>query len=376
MHVLQMIDLLRIGGAQKLVETFALHAEAYGMQVTVLSLHTDPRSPLRQALLSAGVEVLAFPAPRLLDAARLRALSAHLRERRYDVVQTHLTYANILGGLTGAWTGTPVVATLHSVGQDPRFRHPVRRALETWALRYAARSVVAVGGEVARAHAPRLGRRRKPVIIPNAVPEIVPLSAGERASLRARLGCSEGHLALLAVGRLAAPKGYPDLLKAFALLLPQYPGLRLWVAGDGVLRGELRSLAASLGLDGHVFFLGRRDDVPALLSAADIFVNASHWEGLPLAVLEAMMAGLPVVATAVGDIPSVLPAEAGSLVPPRQPEALADALRPLLEDAALRARRGRAAREHALRTCSVEAWMLRLRALYEETASGRGRRSA
>ncbi len=368
MRVLQMIDLLRIGGAQKLVETFALHAASYGIQASVLSLHDDPQSPIQQALRDAGVEVFLFPAPHLLDAGRLRALAAHFRARRYDVVQTHLAYANILGGLVGRWTGTPVVATLHSVGQDPRFRNPLRRALETCTLRYAARAVVAVGGEVAQAHTDRLGRKRIEVI-PNAVPEIPPLSLQERRALRSQLGCTPENVVLIAVGRLAPPKGYPDLLEAFARLHTHAPHARLWVVGDGVLRDELHSLKGHLGLDAAVRFLGRRDDVPALLSAADIFVNASHWEGLPLAVLEAMMAGLPVVATAVGDVPSVLMPEAGQLIPPQAPAALASALIALVEDPALRQRMGDAAREHARRVYGLEAWMRRLRALYTRLPS-------
>ncbi len=366
MHVLQMIDLLRVGGAQKLVETFALHAASYDMQVSVLSLHEDPQSPIRETLLDAGVDVFNFPAPHLLNHDRWRAVLAHFEARRYDVVQTHLVYANIVGGAAGGWTGTPVVATLHSVSVDPRFRSPLRRALETFTLRRVA-GVVAVGGEVARAHAKRVGKR--PIeVIPNAVPEIPPLPPAERDALRARLGCTPDNLVLIAVGRLAPPKGYPDLLKAFARLLSRVPSARLWIVGDGVLRDELRTLAHRSGLGETVRFLGRRNDVPALLSAADVFVNASRWEGLPLALLEAMMAGLPVVATAVGDVPFVLIPGAGRLVPPGDPAALEAALLPLLEAPSLRRRMGKTAQEHARRTYGIDAWMRRLRALYVRLA--------
>ncbi len=363
MKILQMVDLLKIGGAQKLVETFALNAAQYGMDCTVLSLRVDLDSPISAALAAAGREVCYFPAPHLLDARRLWALTQHFRRSRYDLVQTHLDYSNILGAFAGRLTGTPVVATLHSVGKEPHLRSPARQALETWALRRGARAVVAVGQQVAEAHAARMGRRRAEVI-PNAVPEIPPLSPAERADLRARLGARPRDVVLISVGRLALPKGYPDLLEAFALLAADSPPARLWIVGDGALWDSLHAQAASLGLSRRVRFLGRRSDVPRLLAAADLFVSASHWEGLPLAVLEAMMAGLPVVATAVGDTPAVLPASAGMLVPPRQPEALARAVRPLLLDASTRRRWGAAARRHARSRYGVDAWMRRLRELY------------
>ncbi len=368
MKILQMVDLLKIGGAQKLVETFAMHARDYGMQCTVLSLRVDLESPISTALAAAGREVRYMPASHLLAPARLQALIRHFRRTRYDLVQTHLEYANILGAIAGRIAGIPVIATLHSTGQDPRFRSPLRRRMETLALRYGARAVVAVGEQVAQAHASRLDGRSIEVI-PNAVPEIPALDGETRAALRARLGATPRDVALIAVGRLAAPKGYADLLEAFARLTQTHAEAVLWIVGDGDLWDALHAQCSALGLQARVRFLGRRSDVPRLLSAADIFVNASHWEGLPLAVLEAMMAGLPVVATAAGDIPNILPAGASSLVPPHQPEALARALRVLVQDAAARRRWGAVSREHARKRFGVAAWMQNLQSLYARILS-------
>lgn len=365
MRILQIIDLLRVGGAQKLVETFALQAERFGMDCTVVSLRTDLGSPISAALAAAGRDVRYMPANTLLDLPRLRRLVTHLRENRYDVVQAHLTYANILAPIAGRLTGTPVIATLHSVGEDPRFHNPARRLLETWALRYGTQAVVAVGEQVAQAHAGRLGKRQI-TVIPNAVPEMPHSDAAQTAALRARLGCTPGALVAIAVGRLAAPKGYPDLLTAFAQIAPQFPDAYLWIVGKGVLWDDLRSEINRLGLQERVKLLGQRNDVPLLLAAADVFVNASHWEGLPLAVLEAMMAGLPVVATSVGDTPSILPPGTGLLVPPHTPEKLAEGLRTLFSDVSLRRRWGQAAREHAHVHYGVDTWMQRLADFYRQ----------
>ncbi len=365
MRVLQIIDLLCVGGAQKLVETFALQAERFDMDCTVVVLRTDLGSPISAALAAAGRDVRYMPANTLLDLSRLRRLVTHLRQNRYDVVQAHLTYANILAPIAGRLTGTPVIATLHSVGEDPRFHNPVRRLLETWALRYGTQAVVAVGEQVAQAHAGRLGKRQI-TVIPNAVPEMPHPEAAQTTVLRARLGCPPGALVAIAVGRLAAPKGYPDLLTAFSQIAPQFPDAYLWIVGNGVLWDDLHTEITHLGLQERVKLLGQRDDVPLLLAAADVFVNASHWEGLPLAVLEAMMAGLPVVATGVGDTPSILPPGTGLLVPPHAPEKLAEGLRTLFDDVSLRRRLGQAAREHARLHYGVDAWMQRLADFYRQ----------
>ncbi|RMF46114.1 MAG: glycosyltransferase, partial [Anaerolineae bacterium] len=302
-------------------------------------------------------------APHLLSPQRILALIRHFREARYDLVQTHLDYSNILGSIAGRVTGTPVIATLHSTSKEPRFHNPLRQTLETWMLRYGAQAVVAVGEQVAQAHAPRM-KGHSIDVIPNAVPEIPPLDAEKRAALRTRLGATPQDVVLISVGRLAAPKGYPDLLQAFAQLAPEYPQAILWVVGDGDLWDALHAQRAALGLQTRVHFLGRRSDVPDLLNAADIFVSASHWEGLPLAVLEAMMAGLPVVATAVGDTPNIVPLGASRLVPPHQPAALAQALGTLVKDPATRARWGATSKAYAREHFGVGAWMERLKSLY------------
>ncbi|GAB4528323.1 MAG: glycosyltransferase [Anaerolineales bacterium] len=368
MRVLQIIDLLRIGGAQKLVETFAMHAAQFEMDCTVISLRTDLESPISAALAAAGKEVCYLPANSMFDLPRLRRLIFHLRDRRYDVVQAHLTYANILAAIAGRLTGTPVIATLHSVSEDPRFRNPLRHTLETWALRYGAQAVLAVGEQVAQAHAPRMAKR--PItVIPNAAPEVPKIQVEERIAIRARLGCPPGAPVVISVGRLAPPKGYPDLLTAFARLSPEFPAARLWIVGDGVLWKDLHTQIANAGLQDKVTLLGQRNDVPKLLASADIFASASHWEGLPLAILEAMMAGLPVVATAVGDTPAILPPGASLIVPPQSPPQLAEALRTLLRDAPLRYRWGKITRAHAQAYYGVTPWMQRLSTFYRQTIS-------
>jgi glycosyltransferase involved in cell wall biosynthesis len=365
----QLVDTLNIGGAQKLLVTYAHAARQRGIAVDAISLGGAATS-LAADLRAAGARVFGFPSRSLLDPVRLGRLVRHLRHTDVDVIQTHLTYANILGAVAGRLAGRPVVATLHSISEEAHVYHPVRHALETWALRYAVQRVVAVGPTVAEVARRRLGRRRVDVI-PNAV--LPPPSLGEqdRAALRRQLVGDASRPLLIAVGRITGAKGYPDLIEAMARLRPRQPAPALVIVGGGDTIGELVAHVSSLGLTGQVWLLGARDDVARLLAAADIFVSSSHWEGLPLALLEAMMAGLPVVATAVGDIPTAVAEGTGVLVPPRQPAALAAALDALLDDPARIGRTGQMAREYAIRTYGVDSWMERLLALYAEVTNTR-----
>jgi glycosyltransferase involved in cell wall biosynthesis len=175
------------------------------------------------------------------------------------------------------------------------------------------------------------------------------------------------------VGRFRPQKGYADLLVAMKQVKENAPTARLLLVGDAELQADLEAKAMSLGLDEVVTFAGVRTDVPEILTALDVFVLASLWEGMPNAILEAMAAGLPVVATAVGGTPEVVvDGVTGLLVPPRDPTALAQAITRLLDDPDLRQRMGRAGRERVLQHFSVEQMVKRTQTLYEQLLDAKG----
>lgn len=365
MRVAQTIDSLHVGGAEKLLVTFAAVARPRDVRVVVISLRHDPGSPIPAELRALGADVATFPARSLLDLRRLGQVVRFLRRERVDVLHTHLTYANIVGVLAGRLAGIPVVATLHSAGLEPR-HHALIHQFEAWALRIGARRVIAVGDAVAVAHRPRLGRT--PItVIPNAVAAAPTLAPAERTALRARLVGDPARPLLISVGRLSALKGHFDLLDAFAALHATHPTAALAIVGDGPLRAELAAKIKGLELTGHAVLPGTRSDVPALLAASDLYVSSSHVEGLPVSVLEAMAAGLPVVATSVGDVPQVVVEGTGIVVPARDPAALAAALRTLLDDPGRMRVMGAAARAHVTCHYSPEAWGDRLLEVYVAT---------
>jgi glycosyltransferase involved in cell wall biosynthesis len=187
-----------------------------------------------------------------------------------------------------------------------------------------------------------------------------------RAEARSALGLPADGALLVAVGNLYPVKDHATLLRAAARL----DGARVAIAGRGGEEANLRRLAEELGLAPRLHLLGVRDDVERVLAAADVFVQCSRSEGLPLSLLEAMAASRPVVVTRVGGMPdAVLDGEAGCVVPPGDPAALAAAIAQLLADRDRAAALGRAARARAEAEFSVEAMLERYRALYARAPS-------
>ena len=171
---------------------------------------------------------------------------------------------------------------------------------------------------------------------------------------------------LLAVGRLEPAKDHLMLLEAIRLVRQQVPSVVLLIAGTGSLEEVVAQRITELGCKGCVRLLGERDDIDDLYAAADVFVSSSAWEGMPLSILEAMAAGLPVVATDVGDCAEVI-GDGGEVVPSGEPRGLAAALVRGL-DPGFRAVRSRAARDRARKEYGIDAWLGRVTRVYERAA--------
>ena len=362
MRIAQLIDSLTVGGAEKLLVIFARAVRDSDVDLTIVCLK-PPRFPeIVRELEPLDVRLVTLAGSGLFDPRRALRLVRFLRRERFDAVYSHLTMANILGPIAARLAGVPCISTLHSEIVTAK---PPLGALETCALRCLSHRVVAVGHAVETAHRRRLGRKRARVIS-NPVAPMPPLSARERTAARAELTGGDERRILMSTGMLTRQKAFGDLLEAFADLRRTHPDTALVIAGGGPLEDELQAAIEAAGLGGHARLLGVRDDVPRLLGAVDVYVSSSHWEGLPLSVLEAMSAGLPVVATAVGDLPAVMVEGTGILVEPQRAQELAAALRRVLDDPAAARRMGEAARAHVARHYRPEAWAERLLALGAE----------
>jgi glycosyltransferase involved in cell wall biosynthesis len=370
MRIAIIVDSFRVGGAQKLIVGLASAISRQNIESTVISLRDDVAAANVDLLRSAGAQLIIFPSRSLLNPRRLIRLIRFLRAEKFDLIHTHLSYANILGSLAGYYTGIPVVATLHNTGYDPRRKSGLVIRLEEMFLHYFVRRIIAVGYTVTKAYSAHLGSRTLDVI-PNGVPVPDALPMEARQQLRRQIAGSDDCVVLISVGRFVQAKGHEDLIDAFAILHQRDPRPVLVLAGTGRLFDRIRSKIAKLKLEDSVRCLGERNDIFQLLGASDIYVSSSHWEGLPVAVLEAMMTGLPIVATAVGDIPNVVTPETGILIPPHDPACLADTLRTLLNSPEKARAMGNAARVRAMQEYSLDTWVKRHVSLYEETLSKR-----
>lgn len=366
LSVVHMINGLRVGGAETLIVTLSAELARCQVPFTVITLRkNDPE--VEQTVRDHGTTVLHVYGRKLFDPVRFAQLNNVLRKLRPSVIHTHLTLANILGSASGSLQNVPRVTTLHNTKMKSQDR-PLHSRLESHFLRQESHRVLAVGWSIARAHQRRLGNRAIQVV-PNAVPIPPALESTAYMALRSPWLKQANDTILVAVCRLEPQKGLSDMIEAIDDLVQTHAHVRLLIAGDGSQRAMLQSQVQERGLADHVKLLGRRNDVPQLLAAADIFVSSSLWEGLPVAMLEAMAAGLPIVGTCVGDVPEVVHEDQGILVEPKRPHALAQGLRTLIDNPQLRMQLGERNREVASQKFAADVWADQLLQIYDELAS-------
>lgn len=364
MHIAQMLDTLYWGGAQRMQLFLVETLRPLGIDVTVIDLSDSSDSTVPALLKAAGANVVSFPFDRLFSPGEFLQLVNFLSSQKFDLLHTYLTYSNIVGPLAGKLSGTPVIASIRSADFEFKEYNLGRKTLETFVLRHFADRIMLNGKAVAEFTRKRLGNSRQLDIVTNAVDVPPTLAEIDRSRLRAELIGSEIHTLILSVGRLSSAKGFFDLLEAFAAVHNLFPSTALVIAGGGALFDELQNRIYKLGLENHVFLLGARNDILQLMAVADIYVNSSHWEGTPVSVLEAMSAGLPIVATNVGENSYLLESNAGMVVPSKSPSALASALCILIESAELRDKYGRTALERVRTHYNRRIWRRQLLELY------------
>ncbi len=346
MRIVHVVQGLGIGGQERLVVQLSHELAARGHDPAIVSL--SPGGRVRAE--ARGVPV--YDATRSqggADPSLLARLATLFFKLRADVVHTH-NPAPLLHALPAA-----VVARVpRRVHTKHGANHYGRKGL--WAARglvWALDALVAVSAETA---AIARTKERVPRGRLHVVPNGIPLAAfgaapAVRARVRAELGIPLDAFVVGSVGRLAPEKDYPLLVRAMAPLLADR--VRLVLVGDGASRADI---ARAIPDDKRslVTLTGERGDVSALLAGFDLFALSSRTEGLPLAVPEAMATELPVVATAVGGLPSSVPSDCGVLVPPGDEAALRECFAALIHDPERGRSMGRAARRHALASFSID----------------------
>lgn len=323
------------------------------------------RGPFVERAEAEGFETHLVDVGRLHRAPGARTLARLLRDRRVDVLHTHtLAAANVLGRLAARRAAVPVVSHLHIENHFRSATKPILRRADNASARLCA-ALIAVSEDTRRAYE-RQGYPPRIEVVYNGVA----LDGATPAGLRGRLGIPDDAPLVGEVGRLCDVKGQRELIEALA----KVPSAHAVFVGVDLERGgeyqrELERTAERLGVRDRVVFAGRIEDAGRLLADLDVLALPSWTEGLPLVVLEAMARKRAVVATPVGGTPEVVvDGVTGLLVPPRDPDALADALRRLLADAPLRARMGDAGYERVRARFSADAMTGRVLAIYDAVA--------
>jgi glycosyltransferase involved in cell wall biosynthesis len=368
-RVAYVIGELGTGGAEyQLVELLrGLDRAAYDPHVIVLSEGGFWASEVR----GLGIPLTELASRGQFDLVRVVALRSALRALAPSILHTVLWSANCYGRLAAVGLGIPWVVTAErNAIARPRWEVVVERLLD------AVTDVYVVNADAVADELVRHGlRREKMRIVHNGVRlEQFPAFQLDRRAARGALGLPPERRVVAQIGRLAPQKDYPTFLRAAALVAARVPDVDFLVVGEGPERAALEQLARSLGLHERVRWLGLRHDVPAILSAAEVMVLTSRFEGLPNVVIEAMAAGAAVVASDVGGCRELVPSsEYGVLVAPGRVDDVAAAVGALLEDEGARQAVASAARTRVEAEFSVEAMVRRTCAAYGGDGGGGAR---
>ena len=364
--VMQMISNLDIGGAQEVVRTIVDYMASSNCRPVVC---TFKDGPLRQQIEAQGIPVevlperrysiLAFPFYVVEMVQIWQALVRLIRKYDVEVVQTHLLRSlDFLVLLLLYTTRLRIVLwTIHNANFElaehmlnkNKWLLSAKRTAHRTLYRLASSRVsgfVAVSDEVENSMLRVFGPiQDKVTVICNGVDVKRYQRPVNRVAVRRSLGLEDQAKLMSVVATFKEQKGHRYLVEAMTSIVPQHPNAHVLFIGDGDLRADLEQQVKAANLEDHIHFLGSRSDVADLLLASDFFILPSLWEGLPMALLEAMSAGLPIVASEVsGTIQAMIPNETGLLVPPGDSQQLAQAILRLLDNPQEAQTMGRAAK--------------------------------
>ncbi len=365
LSIVHVLSSFGVGGQERVALDLAIGQKARGHQVSVISLAPPPDGAMADEFREHGIAVDRVEKRGGLDPTLVPRLTRALRHLHADVVHTHNPLPLIYGAPAARLAGAAAIHTKHGRNPAGRANRLLRRAAAQLAHAFVAVSATTLEQAQAQHDAPR---SRMHTIANGIRLDRYHPDAAMRARTRTGLGLGDAWV-VGTVGRLDAYKNQALLVRAMAPLLAQ--GARLVIVGDGPTRADVEAAVAALPDPSRVVMTGRRMDVPNLMPAFDVFALSSQTEGLPLVVPEAMAAGLPVVATAVGGLPTVIEEGETGLLVPVDDAALAAALRSLFDDKPRARRMGARAREVALERYDYGRMVDAYLALYQNAISKR-----
>ena len=362
--MLHLIDGLNIGGAEVLLRDLVIGLREVGFQVSV---GYSTSGPIQESISEMGISLTRLPRLMRVDPGLFWGICRLIRRERPQIVHTHLFKSDFHGRLAARLCRVPiVVSTAHN--NDAWAQRAPFGYVYGLTARLADR-IITVADEVRdyqihNTYTPA----QKLITINNGVDvNIFENQSDNGKAVREELGLNSTVPVIGIVCRLERQKDHETFLQAAVVIKAALPDARFLIVGDGSLREVLTARARSLNLLPSVIFCGIRNDIPALLASIDLLVFSSRWEGLPVALLEGMASGLPVVSTAVGGIPgTVLENETALLVPPEDPGELAKACLAILNDQELSRKFGIAGRKRVIEKYSIQAMISNTVNLYED----------
>jgi glycosyltransferase involved in cell wall biosynthesis len=368
-HIFHMVNSFEVGGSEHQMVEVASRQKANGYEVTVGCLSS--KGILNQVLTRAGISIIEFDPKGSLFRPRgvlqLLRLTWFLLRNRFDVVQTHDLYSTLMG-VPAAWLArVPMILSCRRDLSHWWWYTPRRRRFLRF-IQNRSKYVIATSQAVCDFLVEKDGFNPDMIrVIRNGVD--LNRFANIRADRPGLFPQFDARIRLIAVvaNMNVETKGHADLIRAAAEVFREFSEVKFLLVGDGPERGRLEAMTADLGLSNTVLFLGRRNDVPDILACCVLFILPSWAEGLPNSVLEAMAAGLPVVATRVGGIPEIIDdGSTGLLVEPRDPQSLANAILRVLGNEELAKQFARCARERARAQFGFDRLLSELARLYSE----------
>ena len=349
-----------IGGAERVVRDLAVGQAAAGLapKVALLLDEGGPESWLMGELERSNVPTMRIVSPPRHYHSTVRKLRRHLQESKPKVVHTHADRADVLTRIAATGLGIPLVATVHGFPAGD-----LKRRFYYWLDQKALQhfdAVIAVSADLEQLLLEAGVRRSRVHRIGNG---LLPLDAIPRDQARSTLGVDPDIPLVGWIGRLSPEKGADVFIEAIAGL--ENSSTVGVVIGDGEIRSTLEALASQAGVNARIRFAGSVPDAGTLLSGFDVFVISSHSEGYPIGLLEALVSGVPTVATAVGEIPAITQqGKSAHLVEPGDPSALAAAIGSVLANLTAETGRAQAGKGQALEEFGMERWVARVDAVY------------
>jgi glycosyltransferase involved in cell wall biosynthesis len=366
-RVLYLSHAFMVGGAEEMVLNLVRHLPTrFAPAVACINQAGPIGEEIRRTGVPFSVMGLTPGLSRPFDVLRLRDA---LQTLAPTIVHTFLLTGSLYGRFAAMMTGVPIV-----IGTEVNIyekKQPLHARLERWLMK-GTDAVIASAESVKEHYIAQVGAAADKVdVIYNAVDFAQLQTTMTRDEFRQSIGVPLNVPAAGIIARLTEQKAHRVLFESMAQ--PALAALHLVVVGDGELRADLRSRADALGIAGRVHFLGARRDLGNILAAVDIFAMPSYWEGLPLSMVLAMGAGLPVVASRVAGIPEVVKdGVSGLLVDAGDSAQLTRALATLMNDAAVRARLGEAARAFVLPRFGIDGYVASVTALYDRLLAAKG----